>query len=150
MPVYFADNWSISRQSSDSPINLTFWLTEKVQKYSSGIKRTNKIGKRKTQNLHQHKITFQKLSISPQFGGWLINDGTNVITLHLNRRDFNPIYSKSDDSDEETEDDYIRMKKEYLQTEEEIKNIITPPPKPAIVAEEIPDEQIAQDGWSAE
>lgn len=150
MPVHFADNWTLSRLNTDSPMVLTFWLPEKLQKYAQGVKRTNRLGKRKSQVLHQHKVTLQKLTTSPQFGGWLINDGTNIITLHLNRRDYNPVYSKTADSDEENDDDYVRMTKEYLQTEEEIKNIITPLPKSVIVAEEVPDEQVAQEGWVAE
>lgn len=150
MPVHFADNWTLSRQDSDLPMVLTFWLSEKLQKYAQGIKKTNKLGKRKTQVLHQHKITLHKLSTSAQFGGWVVNDGTNVITLHLNRRDYNPVYSKSVDSDDENDDDYVRMTKDYIQTEDEIKNIITPPPKAVIVAEEVPDEQVAQEGWVAE
>lgn len=150
MPVHFADNWTLSRQSSDSPMVLTFWLSNKLEKYSSGIKKTNKLGKRKTQVLNQHKMTLKKLSTSAQFGGWVINDGPNVITLHLNRRDYNPIYLKTADSDEENDDDFVKMTKEYLQTEEEIKNIITPPPKPVIVAEEVPEEQVGQEGWATE
>lgn len=150
MPVHFADNWTITRMSDTLPLIVTFWLPEKVQKYAQGIKRTNKIGKRKSQVLHQHKLTIQKLSQSPQFGGWIFNDGTNIFTFHLNRRDFNPIYSKVEDSDNEDDDDYVRMTKEFLQTEDEIKNIINPPPKPIIVAEEVPDEQVAQEGWVAE
>lgn len=150
MPVHFANNWSLSRVGDDSPMVLTFWLPEKIQKYAQNIKKTNKLGKKKVQVLHQHKITLQKISKSSQFEGWFVNDGTNVVTLHLNGRDYNPIYSKTADSDDENDDDYVRMTKEYIQTKEEIENIITPLPKAAIVVEEVPDEQVAQEGWVAE
>jgi len=149
MPVHFAQNWSISRETDESPILVTFWLENKVQKYCQNIKKTNKLGKKKTQVVNQHKISVPKLTKSAQFQGWMINDGTNVFTFHLNGRDFNPIYSKkaTNDSDED-DDDYVKMTKEFIQTEEQILNVITPPPKPAIVAEEVQDELVAQEGWT--
>jgi hypothetical protein len=137
--------------SDESPMVMTFWLTEKLQKYAQGIKRTNKLGKKKTQVLHQHKITLSKLMKSSQFEGWIVNDGSNILTFHLNRRDYNPVYSKSQqDSDDENDDDYVKMTKEYIQSEEDINNIINPPPKPLLVVEDVPDEQVAQEGWVAE
>lgn len=150
MPVHFANSWLISRTSDESSIVLTFWLLEKIQKYSLNIKKTNKLGKRKTQILYQHKITLQSLKKSSQFDGWVINDGTNVITFHLNGRDYNPVYSKTVDTTDENDDEYIKMKKEFIQTKEEIENIIVPTQKVIIVPEEVLDEQVVQEEWIVE
>jgi hypothetical protein len=150
MPVHFAQNWSISRETDESPILVTFWLENKVQKYCQNIKKTNKLGKKKTQVVNQHKISVPKLTKSSQFQGWMINDGTNIFTFHLNGRDFNPVYSKNATIDSDDDDDYVKMTKEFIQTEEQILNIITPPPKPAIVVEEVQDDLVAQEGWTAD
>lgn len=133
MPIYFADNWSISRTSDTLHIAVTFWLAEKLYPYVQSIKRTNKLSKRKVQVLYQHKIIVNNLQYNERVGGWVINDKSNVITLHLNRRDYIPVYlQKSGDSEDvETEDDYVRVKKNFVQTEDEITNVIKPQEKPS-------------------
>lgn len=151
MPVHFADNWTLTRMSDTSPLVVTFWLheQEKVSKYAKNIKKTNKLNKKKTETFYQHVITTNKFTYSPQINAWLINDGTHVFTFHLNRRDYNPIYANTKKM-EEDDDDYVKMKKEFLQSEEEIKYIIDPSLKPVIVAEEVPEEEVAQEGWITE
>jgi hypothetical protein len=125
MPVYFADNWTITRLGSAYPMTITFWLTEKCPKYFQNMEKTQHIGKKKTQKLYFHKIKVQKLSPSKQFVGWFVNDGPNVITINLNRRDYTPLVNKNL-VPEDDDDDYVKVVKQYTQTPEEINNIICP------------------------
>lgn len=125
MPVYFADNWSLDVDPIERTVDLTFWLTHILPKYFQNVKKTNKLEKKRTQVLYFHALPITKLQKSSQFEGWLVNIGSDVITLHLNRRDFNPIVlnnAKNDSDDEDAE--YVRIKKDYIQSEEQIKSIV--------------------------
>lgn len=151
MPVYFADNWLLLREPNSDTMTFTFWLKEKVHKYATGIKKLQQL-ERKKQEVFQHRIQISKLTDSKQFGGWCIFDNGNTIAVHLNRRDYTARNLKSHvvDSDDDENENYVKIQKEFTQSPEEIALIINPPPKPLIVAEEVPDEQIGQDGWVAE
>jgi hypothetical protein len=131
MPVYFADNWTISRLGNVYPMTLAFWLTEKCPKYFQNMEKTQRLGKKRTQKLYLHKIKLQNLKPSTQFVGWVVNDGPNVITVHLNRREFTPLVNKNL-VPEDDDDDYVKVTKQYTQTPEEINNIICPPPEPLV------------------
>jgi len=154
MPVHFADNWTISRTDDSSPIVLTFWLNVKVPPFVQNVTKKNRTGKKKSQELYQHKLTVHKLTLSSQIGGWIVNTGTNVFTFHLNRREYTQVNPKhninENENDNDDDDDYVRIVKNYVQSEEEIKNVINPPPKPTIAVVEIPEEQETQESWTAE
>ena len=130
MPVHFANNWFIARtEGEDSQIIMTFWLDEKVQKLYANQTSVEKVHKKKTKTIYFHKILLNKLNRSKQFDGWIIQPSNLTITFHENRRDYVPIINKkAQNDDDDDDDDYVKIKREFKQTVDEINDIITPPP----------------------
>lgn len=138
MPVHFANNWSISRLNDT--MLLSFWLNSISKHCYAGTTQTEKLYKNKTQTIYLHKLTVKKITRSKQYDGWIITSGSDTFSFHENRRNFIPEIVNEKEINEDDDDAYIKIKRNYVQTIDEINDVINPPPPPSSPVDQLDQE----------